>query len=60
MDLKMDSAIEAERRLHIIFERPFHDYALELGGFYFLGRSYRTYVAWTIVGQEQPEIVGLV
>lgn len=56
----MDSAIEAERRLHIIFERPFHDYALELGGFYFLGRSYRTYVAWTIVGQEQPEIVGLV
>lgn len=56
----IDSFTESERRLHIIYERPFHDYALELGGFYFLGKSYRTYVAWTIVGQEQPEIVGLV
>lgn len=60
MDLQFDSYMEVERRLHIIYERPFHDFALEFGGWYFLGRSYRTYVAWVIVGQEEPEIVELV
>jgi len=43
-----------------MYERAFHDFALEIGGFWFLGRSYRTYVAWTMIGQSEPRKTELV
>jgi len=60
VDVVFDSYSETERRLRIMYERAFHDFALEIGGFWFLGRSYRTYVAWTMIGQSEPRKTELV